>query len=194
MRSLTLHLKVLIFVLVALGISITAYQIFVLGIPVTEDETDDLWNIDAKVEFVASPREPVKLQMFVPPLNQEFVSLNESFISNNYGVSVNRIDGNRRVTWSARRASGKQTLYYRLVLTKRYSGEQTKATGPIFRDSLPVEAPRRLLPKRCSRRSASTRPTSRRSSAKPSNVSTMSKTTTSSCCSAATPARRTRRA
>ncbi|MBZ5756009.1 inactive transglutaminase family protein [Pseudomonas sp. S5(2021)] len=144
MRSLTLHLKVLIFVLVALGISITAYQIFVLGIPVTEDETDDLWNIDAKVEFVASPREPVKLQMFVPPLNQEFVSLNESFISNNYGVSVNRIDGNRRVTWSARRASGKQTLYYRLVLTKRYSGEQTKATGPIFRDSLPVEGAEKI--------------------------------------------------
>ena len=144
MRSLTLHLKVLIFVLVALGISITAYQIFVLGIPVTEDETDDLWNIDAKVEFVASPREPVKLQMFVPPLNQEFVSLNESFISNNYGVSVNRVDGNRRVTWSARRASGKQTLYYRLVLTKRYSGEQTKATGPIFRDSLPVEGAEKI--------------------------------------------------
>ena len=40
--------------------------------------------------------------MYVPPLNQEFVSLNESFISNNYGVSVNRVDGNRRVTWSAR--------------------------------------------------------------------------------------------
>lgn len=144
MRALTLHLKVLIFLLVALGISITAYQIFILGIPVTEDETDDLWNIDAKVEFQANPREPVKLQMYVPPLNQEFVSLNESFISNNYGVSVNRVDGNRRVTWSARRASGNQTLYYRLVLTKRYSGEQSKPTGPIFRDSIPVEGPEKI--------------------------------------------------
>ena len=38
MRALTLHLKVLIFLLVALGISITAYQIFILGIPVTEDK------------------------------------------------------------------------------------------------------------------------------------------------------------
>ena len=144
MRALTLHLKVLIFLLVALGISITAYQIFILGIPVTEDETDDLWNIDAKVEFQANPREPVKLQMHVPPLNQEFVSLNESFISNNYGVSVNRVDGNRRVTWSARCASGNQTLYYRLVLTKRYSGEQSKPTGPIFRDSIPVEGPEKI--------------------------------------------------
>jgi hypothetical protein len=144
MRSLNLHLKVLITLLVLAGVLITAYQIFVLGIPVTEDETEDLWNIDAKVEFQASPREPVKLQMFVPPLVQDYVSLNESFISNNYGVSVNRIDGNRRVTWSARRANGNQTLYYRLALTKRYTGDQPKAKGPIFRDSQIVEGPEKI--------------------------------------------------
>ncbi|UUY07520.1 inactive transglutaminase family protein [Pseudomonas sp. J452] len=144
MRSLTLHLKVLITLLVTVGILVTAYQIFILGIPVTEDETDDLWNIDAKVEFQASGREPVKVQMFVPPLNQDYVSLNESFISNNYGVSIKRADGNRKVTWSARRASGNQTLYYRLVLTKRYSGEQPKATGPIYRDSIPVDGAEKI--------------------------------------------------
>ncbi len=144
MRSLTLHLKILITTLVALGVLITAYQIFILGIPVTEDETDDLWNIDAKVEFQANPREPVKLQMFVPPLNQDYVSLNESFISNNYGVSINRIDGNRKVTWSARRANGKQTLYYRLVLTKRYGVEKPEEKGPIFRESIPIEGPEKI--------------------------------------------------
>ena len=144
MRSLTLHLKVLITVLVTLGVLITAYQIFILGIPVTEDATDDLWNIDAKIEFVASAKDPVKVQMFVPPLSRDYVSLNESFISNNYGVSVNRIDGNRKVTWSARRASGNQTLYYRLVLTKRYSGEKAKAKGPTFRDSIAIEGPEKI--------------------------------------------------
>ncbi|WP_271408232.1 osmotic stress tolerance membrane protein RloB [Pseudomonas sp. Q1-7] len=144
MRSLTLHLKVLITLLVSLGILITAYQIFIQGIPITEDETDDLWNIDAKVEFQASPRDPIKVQMYVPPLSRNYVSLNESFISNNYGVSINRVDGNRKVTWSARRASGNQTLYYRLVLTKRYSGEKAKDKGPIFRDSIPVEGPEKI--------------------------------------------------
>jgi hypothetical protein len=139
MRSLNLHLKILITFMVGLGILITAYQIFVQGIPVTEAQTDDLWNIDARIDFQPSSRDPVKLQMFVPPLSNEYVSLNESFISNNYGVSVNRVDNNRRVTWSARRASGNQTLYYRLVMTKRYGAEQVKAKGPIFRDSIPVE-------------------------------------------------------
>ncbi|MCJ8203991.1 inactive transglutaminase family protein [Pseudomonas sp. RGM2987] len=144
MRSLTLHLKVLIAILVVLGLSVTAYQIFVLGIPVTEDATDDLWNIDAKVEFVPNAKDPVKIQMFVPPLSRDYVSLNESFISNNYGVAVNRVDGNRKVTWSARRAKGNQTLYYRLVLTKRYSAEKTKVKGPTFRDSIAVEGPEKL--------------------------------------------------
>ncbi|WP_455925061.1 osmotic stress tolerance membrane protein RloB [Pseudomonas putida] len=144
MRSLTLHLKVLIAVLVTLGLAVTAYQILVLGIPVTEDETDDLWNIDAKVEFVASPKDPVKIQMFVPPLTRDYVSLNESFISNNYGVNVNRVDGNRKVTWSARRASGNQTLYYRLVLTKRYSSEKPKVKGPTFRDSVAIDGPEKI--------------------------------------------------
>ncbi|AMQ82057.1 MULTISPECIES: inactive transglutaminase family protein [Pseudomonas] len=144
MRSLTFHLKVLITILVLLGVSVTAYQIFVLGIPVTEDATDDLWNIDAKVEFVASTKDPVKIQMFVPPLSRDYVSLNESFISNNYGVAVNRVDGNRKVTWSARRAKGNQTLYYRLVLTKRYTAEKTKVKGPTFRDSMAIEGPEKI--------------------------------------------------
>jgi hypothetical protein len=144
MRALTLHLKILIAVLVTMGIAITAYQIVALGIPVSEEETDDLWNIDAKVEFMATPKESVKIQMFVPPLAHDYISLNESFISNNYGVSVNRADGNRRVTWSTRRATGNQTLYYRLVLTKRYAGEKPKLKGPIFRDSLPVEGPEKI--------------------------------------------------
>lgn len=144
MRSLTIHLRILIALCVIIGVSVTAYQIFILGIPVSAEETDNLWNIDAKVEFNANAREPVKLQMFVPPLNQAYVSLNESFISNNYGVSVNLLDDNRRVTWSARRAKGKQTLYYRMVMTKRYSTEQVKAKGPIYRESLHIEGAEKI--------------------------------------------------
>lgn len=144
MRSLTLHLKILIALCVVIGASVTAYQIYVLGIPVSAEETDNMWNIDAKVEFTANAKAPVKLQMFVPPLNQEYISLNESFISNNYGVSVANRDDNRLVTWSSRRATGKQTLYYRMVMTTRYSSEQTKAKGPIYRETLPIEGPEKV--------------------------------------------------
>ncbi|MGB7387160.1 MAG: inactive transglutaminase family protein [Pseudomonas neustonica] len=144
MQSINLHLKILIAVLVSLGILITGYQIYFLDIPVTEDETDDIWSLDAKVEFRASPGTPLKAQFYIPPLNQEYVSLNESFISNNYGVSVNSQNGNRRVTWSSRRGSGTQTLYYRLVLTKRYSEEPAKAAPPAPRQPIPLEGPEQV--------------------------------------------------
>ncbi len=141
MRSLNLHLKVLTGLLASLGLGITLYQILVLGIPLREDETDDLWNIDTRIEFVATGKGPVKVQMYVPPLNQNFASLNESFISNSYGVSVSRNEGNRRVTWSARRARGQQTLYYRLTMTRRYHGSSeplSPASGPVFREAVPL--------------------------------------------------------
>ncbi|GGE50238.1 membrane protein [Halopseudomonas oceani] len=144
MQSINLHLKILIATLVALGVLITGYQIYVLDIPVTEDETDDIWSLDAKVEFRATPGTPIKAQFFIPPLNQDYVSLNESFISNNYGVSVNNQKGNRRVTWSSRRASGTQTLYYRLVLTQRYSEEQAKAAPPPTPQPIQLEGPEQV--------------------------------------------------
>ncbi|WP_434136002.1 inactive transglutaminase family protein [Pseudomonas luteola] len=146
MRSINLHLKILITVLVLLGVSITAYQIFGLGIPITQDETDELWSIDAKVTFTATPHVPVKVQLFVPPLTQGYVSLNESFVSNNYGVNVSRIEGNRQLTWSARRAKGDQTLYYRLVMTKRFGSDKPREEkGPVTRDPIVLpEGPERL--------------------------------------------------
>ena len=144
MQSINLHLKILIATLVALGVLITGYQIYVLDIPVTEDETDDIWSLDAKVEFRAAPGTPIKAQFFIPPLDQDYVSLNESFISNNYGVSINNQKGNRRVTWSSRRASGTQTLYYRLVLTKRYSEEQAKAAPPPTPQPVQLEGPEQV--------------------------------------------------
>lgn len=144
MQSINTHLKILIALMVSLGLLITGYQIYVLDIPVREDETDDIWSLDAKVEFRASTGVPVKAQLFIPPLNQEFIGLNESFISNNYGVSVNQLNGNRRVTWSARRASGSQTLYYRLVLTKRYGVEPTEAPPPAPRQPIPLDGPEQI--------------------------------------------------
>ena len=144
MHSINLHLKILIAILVSLGLLITGYQIYFLEIPVTEDETDDIWSLDARLEFQATQGLPVKAQMFIPPLNQDYTSLNESFISNNYGVSVGQVDGNRRVTWSARRANGPQTLYYRLVLTQRYSPDEVESPPPAPRVPIVLEGPEQV--------------------------------------------------
>ncbi|WP_159560121.1 inactive transglutaminase family protein [Alcanivorax sp. S71-1-4] len=140
MRGVKLHAMLLALTLMTIGAGATFYQIYVLNIPVSESVTDPVWVIDARVQFRASGNVPVKVQMFVPPGSERYLVLNESFISQNYGVNVNRVGPNRQVTWSVRRAQGDQTLYYRKMLSRRFGGEQTAVeTGPQFRARPPLE-------------------------------------------------------
>ncbi|MDF1779732.1 MAG: inactive transglutaminase family protein [Alcanivoracaceae bacterium] len=138
MRSVRLHATLLALVLLALGLTSVFWQVFVRDIPLLESETDPVWIIDTRLEFDSKKNNPVKVQMFVPP-NGDFVTLNESFVSNNYGVNVHKSGENRQVTWSTRRADGHQVLYYRLVLTRRFSiADQAAPPGPQFRQSAPL--------------------------------------------------------
>ncbi len=144
MRTQTIHLRVLVFLLAALGLLLTIYQIFVLNIPTTEHETDYIWNVDAKIEFQAAHNKPVKLEMFVPPLDDGFLALNESYISRNYGVSINQQGDNRQITWSARRANNEQTLFYRLLLSSRFGEENNTTKGPVYREPITVKGPEKI--------------------------------------------------
>ena len=145
MRSAKLHARLLAAFLLLLGVGSIAYQILVQKVPLTESESDPVWVVDAQVSFQARENTPIKARMYVPPLESGFTALNESFISNNYGVNVNRENGNRVVTWSARRAEGRQNLYYRLMLTSRFAEPASvPEDGPQFRAAPPLEGPERL--------------------------------------------------
>ena len=95
MRGVKLHALILALVLMVAGFGATAYQIMVLNIPMSESETDPVWVIDARLSFRASGNTPVKAQLFVPPPSDRYLVLNESFISQNYGFNVSRVDANR---------------------------------------------------------------------------------------------------
>lgn len=145
MRGVKLHALLLALLLIALGAGSAIYQIMVLNIPVSPSVTDPVWVIDARVQFRATANNPVKVQMFVPPGSERYLVLNESFISQNYGVNVTRVGANRQVTWSVRRATGEQTLYYRKMLSRRFGGEQVPVeTGPQFRARPALEGPERI--------------------------------------------------
>lgn len=133
MRGVKIHAMVLAFILIALGGGATLYQIFVLNVPVTEDSTDTVWVLDARLSFQANSDRPVKVQMYVPPKSEHFLTLNESFISPNYGVSVSQQDENRLATWSVRRAEGAQVLYYRQAISQRFGRNTTAEAGQQFR-------------------------------------------------------------
>ncbi|AWM80196.1 hypothetical protein DKL61_07375 [Gammaproteobacteria bacterium ESL0073] len=143
MRALTLHLKILITVLVCIGVFSIAYQIFVLKIPVTENEKGNYWTIDAKIDFFVRGSKPVKVQFFIPSAQNgyiRYIKSTDSIIAKDYGSSIEDDGlGNQLLTLSSRRESGLQTLYYRLALTQRDSLNTTQQTkGSIWRESIPL--------------------------------------------------------
>lgn len=138
MRAVRLHARLLALALFLLGVGSVAWQVWVQEIPLAETDVEPVWVVDARIEFEPREKQPVKVQMFAPSGRDEFVTLSESFVGNNFGVGVSWVDGNRLATWSTRRAQGQQVLYYRLVLARRFLLEKVTDTGPHFRRRAPL--------------------------------------------------------
>lgn len=136
MRSSRVALGTLVAILLLVGTGMTAYQAVFLGLPLEASTDEDLWTVEARIEFRARRGRPVLVQLLIPALRGELVELGESFVSRNYGVSVEPAGENRKVLWSIRRASGEQALYYRLVLGRRIGSAPVAPPPPE-----PVEPP-----------------------------------------------------
>ena len=87
------------------------------------------WNVEAKVTFTAGS-EPVKLTLFTPRTTRRYAVTNEAFISRSYGLVTAIEDPNRQATWSVRRASGLQTLYYRAEVVRVNTREPVNPVQP----------------------------------------------------------------
>lgn len=138
-----LHFLLLVGFLFSAGLGITLYQVLVWGMPLTPDQTETLWTVEARVQFEATPGRPIIARFLTPDLAGRRIDLSESFVSRNYGVTVEDAGPNRQSVWSIRRAQGRQTLYYRLVVTNRES--QAKPRGD---EALSVPAPRLVGPEK----------------------------------------------
>jgi len=111
------HLYLLSGALTAIALLVFAYKVFVLHFPLAPDTTSDSWELEVRAAFRAYSR-PVKLSMYIPRSNTQYALIDENFISRGYGFSAKNVDGNRRVTWSTRKAGGEQVLYYRAVVRR----------------------------------------------------------------------------
>lgn len=110
------HLSFLIVFLTLVGSGIFLYKYYVLGIPIHPASNTLRWTVEAKLSFQAK-RQPVKLQFSIPEQQTNFANLKENFISPNYGIQTNVINGTRYAIWTTPFARGSQILYYRLELT-----------------------------------------------------------------------------
>lgn len=143
MRSANLHLKVLIFLLLAVGLGSIFYERYVLQIPFTDREVENLWTIDAKITYDVPRESSVSTKFFIPTDYQQYTKFSESLIADKEYGQVFEEDalGNKIAHYSIRRTQGPETIYYRLSLSPNF-GDQEKpeeTIGTTYREKIPLE-------------------------------------------------------
>ena len=124
------HLVGLVLALSVTGLALFIYKVTVLGFPVAPGEIADTWTVEAAVSFDAGPGS-IRANMYIPTLMPGFTILEENFISRGFGFSSQLAPGGREAEWAVRRATGRQTLYYRAVIY-RDPGSRGEDTVPDF--------------------------------------------------------------
>ncbi|MCB1662079.1 MAG: inactive transglutaminase family protein [Pseudomonadales bacterium] len=130
-------LAILVVILVSSGIGLILYKHYSLGFPLWPGEKQQVWTIEAKVEFLAYG-DPVLISFALPDKPPHFINLKENFASAGYGFSQEQINGERRAKWTSRAASGKQTLFYRLDVYGKTGTNLKKSFDPAT-PLIPVE-------------------------------------------------------
>jgi hypothetical protein len=134
MPSQKLHLYLLITILLVLGLSMFSYRHFGLDVPLKAQAEVSSWTVEANLKFQARPGKPIKAKFVIPYLPPSFTTLDEYYVSYDYGLTTNVVDDNRQTIWSIRRANGLQSLYYRAIFR------------PAKHESYDLEPPKAFLP------------------------------------------------
>jgi hypothetical protein len=101
-----LHLLLLVIVLCAIGLGLSAYKVTTLGLPLTSSEQAEVWNVEARISFRAKPDTSVKVSLPLPLNSTGYTIIAEDFVGANYGLAIEQDDSGRTALWAKRRAQG----------------------------------------------------------------------------------------
>lgn len=120
-----------IFTLILIGAGLILHRHWVYEIPLTPGESQTIWSLEAKVQFMANG-EPVRASLARPSNQPGFMVLRDSGASPGYGL--NFIDAPAPMAeWAIRQANGMQMLFYRVeVLQSEASGDLPPEAPPVL--------------------------------------------------------------
>ncbi|WP_250657850.1 inactive transglutaminase family protein [Alkalimarinus coralli] len=121
--------------LAILGLGIAAYKIYYMGLPITPQQSAEVWTVQARLVFQGQGG-PAKVGFHVPDVTPGFIKLDEDFISSRFGLVIDKSQDNRRADWSVRRAKGEQALYYRVIVSR---SEQEQGWNSVPRYPTPPQ-------------------------------------------------------
>ena len=128
------QLRILIFILAAIGIGVMLTKHFQVGYPLIPKQQVPIWTIEAKISFQATG-DPVKVSLAVPGEQTRFGILEETGSSHDYGfipAGNNPLIAGfyRSVIWSKDQAKGLQDLYYRIDVYQKKNLEEVELHAP----------------------------------------------------------------
>lgn len=108
---------VLSLLLIMVGGLVFAFKVVRLGYPVFPDQTSEQWVVQARLQ-IEPVKGPVRASLLLPVRSTGFTISNESFVSRDFGLTVQEEMFRRRADWAIRSLDGDRTLYYRATVIK----------------------------------------------------------------------------
>lgn len=114
------HLYILAAVLASIGAALFLYKALWLELPLQPESRIENWEVQTKVTFDARGG-PAKVVLLIPRNEPPYTIVDQSFVSDGYGLTTASKGANRRAMFSTRDAAGKQVLFYRYIVNRSKS-------------------------------------------------------------------------
>lgn len=114
--------------LIAVGCLAFSFKVVRLGYPVFPDQTSEQWVLQARLA-IEPVKGPVRASLLLPVRSTGFTVTNESFVSRDFGLTVEEDMFRRQADWAIRSLDNDRSLYYRATVI-RDTRQRRIATRP----------------------------------------------------------------
>jgi hypothetical protein len=126
-----LHVYLLAAALAVIGLGLTAYKHFVIGLPFQEKAAVSAWEVDSEVRVTANGG-PLKASSFVPEDSREFSVLDHRVAAPDFGITIAPEGANRGLNLTARDATGLMVARQRFMVHRNEVRTPDRRQVPPF--------------------------------------------------------------
>lgn len=124
--------------LIAVGCLVFAFKVVRLGYPVFPEQTGEQWIVQARLE-VEPVKGPVRASLLLPVRSTGFTISNESFVSRDFGLTIEEHMFRRQADWAIRSLDDNRTLYYRATVIRdtrqrRFANRPEVPAAPVLEE------------------------------------------------------------
>ncbi|WP_424687013.1 MAG: inactive transglutaminase family protein [Halarcobacter ebronensis] len=125
-------------VLIITSIALMSYKVKVLNFPIFQEETTNIWNIEAKISFDSKKNQSALVSMILPKKQDGIIIVNEESSSADYGFTKRKLNSTNKGVWSKREIEGSQVIYYSIDIIKDKYYKANLEAEPIEVETMEV--------------------------------------------------------